>query len=36
MPEPEKKKKAEAPKNGLAGMIEVSDVQDDDTKKKDE
>ncbi len=35
-PEPEKKKKPEAPKSGLAGMIEVSDVQDDDTKKKDE
>lgn len=35
-PEPEKKKKAEAPKNGLAGMIEVSDVQEDDTKKNDE
>lgn len=32
-PEPEKKKKAEASKSGLAGMIEVSDVQEDDTKK---
>ncbi len=35
-PEPEKKKKAEAPKNGLAGMIEVSDVQENDTKKNEE
>ncbi len=35
-PEPEKKKKTEAPKNGLAGMIEVSEIQEDDTKKKDE
>ncbi|MBR5322919.1 MAG: YidC/Oxa1 family membrane protein insertase [Clostridia bacterium] len=32
-PQPEKNKKTEAPKNGLAGMIEVSEVQEDDTKK---
>ena len=34
-PEPEKKKKPDAPKNGLAGMVEVSELQDEEKKKEE-